>query len=160
MSLTKYLVESAICLQMDAENSTEVIRQLGQRLIDAGLVKESFIDAALTRESALPTGLPLGGEINAAIPHTDIEHVIHSGVALATLNKPVVFQNMVSPDEAVEVRIVFLLALEEPHAQIEMLQEVAGVLQDSQLLQQLLAATDTKEVMSAFSQAEKQAGIH
>jgi hypothetical protein len=34
---------------------------------------------------------------------------------------------MVDSEEEVPVRIVFVLALKEPHQQIEMLQEVAGV---------------------------------
>jgi mannitol/fructose-specific phosphotransferase system IIA component (Ntr-type) len=36
----------------------------------------------------MPTGLPLGGEFNAAIPHVDIEYVNKSALALATLCTP------------------------------------------------------------------------
>ena len=44
---------------------------------------------------------------------------------MATLTKPVVFMNMVSPEEPVEAQLVFVLALEQPKSQIEMLQEIA-----------------------------------
>ncbi len=98
---------------------------LGSRLFGAGYVKDSFVAATINRESRLPTGLPFLG-FNAAIPHTDSEHVIKPGLALATLKNTVTFQNMAFPNGTVDVSLVFLLALEQPKAQIEMLQEIAG----------------------------------
>lgn len=154
MGLNQYLSESNILLGLEAESSSDVIRQLGKTLLKDGYVKESYIDAVINREKTLPTGLPLDGDVNVAIPHTDIEHVNKSAVAMATLKSPVTFQNMVDPSESVAVKIVFLLALEEPHAQIEMLQEVAGVVQNAGVLKALLAATDPKEVLLAFEKTE------
>jgi PTS system galactitol-specific IIA component len=151
MSLSKYLSESTISLNLEAETSTDVICHLGQKLMDVGLVKDSFIEAALTREISFPTGLQLDGDINVAIPHTDVVHVITSGVAMAVLKSPVVFQNMENPSDQVVVSIVFLLALDQPHAQIEMLQEIAGVLQDQEILQRLMGAVDSKDVVEAFA---------
>lgn len=151
MSLSKYLNESTISLNLEAKTSTEVICHLGQKLMDAGLVKDSFIDAAITREISFPTGLQLAGDIHVAIPHTDIVHVKKSGVAMAVLQRPVVFQSMEMPSDQVIVSIVFLLALDQPHAQIEMLREIAEVLQDQVILQRLMRANDSKDVFEAFA---------
>src|SRR5512142_199627 len=129
MTLSDFLVPEAVILGMDAATASEVIHNLGGKLLSAGYVRETFIEAVLEREKTIPTGLPLSGKHNAAIPHTDIEHVIKPGLGMATLVKPVVFNNMISPEEKVEVRLVFVLALEQPKSQIEMLQEVAQVLQ-------------------------------
>jgi PTS system galactitol-specific IIA component len=93
----------------------------------------------------------LGGDINAAIPHTDIEHVVKSGLGMATLVNPVTFQNMIAPDEAVPVRLVFILALDQPKAQIEMLQEIAGVLQNPDLVARLMQARDFDGIKAALS---------
>lgn len=150
MSLSRYLNESTISLNLEAETSTDVICHLGQKLMDVGLVKDSFIEAALTREISFPTGLLLDGDIHVAIPHTDVVHVNKSGVALAVLKRPVVFQNMEMPSDQVFVSIVFLLALDQPHAQIEMLQEIAEVLQDQEILQRLIMAKDSEDVLEAF----------
>ena len=155
MALSNYLNESTISLNLEAETSTEVIQHLGKKLMDAGLVKDSFIEAAITRESTLPTGLPLDGDIHVAIPHTDIIHVIQSGVAMATLTKPVIFQNMVMPSEDVNVSIVFMLAIDQPHAQIEMLQEIAELLQDPVTLQRLKDAKEAQDVINAFAEISK-----
>lgn len=149
--LLKLLDQDAICLNMDAKNAEDAIENLGIRLYIDGYVRDTFVDAALAREKKLPTGLPLGGEINAAIPHTDIIHVLKPGVAMATLKRPVVFKNMVQPEEDVSVRLVFLLSLEHPHSQIEMLQEIAGVLQKPEVVEKLMAANSFEDVQAALA---------
>jgi len=135
---------------MEVKDSSDIIRKLGEKLYETGYVKESFIDAAIDRESRLPTGLPLGGGFNAAIPHTDIEHVIKPALALATLKTPISFRNMAIPSETVEVSLVFLLALEQPKVQIEMLQEIAGVLQAPEIVSALVQATTYEDVVKAL----------
>ncbi len=151
MNILDFLVPDAVALHYAAADSKDVISHLGKCLLDAGYVRDSFVDAALDRESRLPTGLPLGGDFNAAIPHTEVEHVIKPGLAMATLTAPVTFQNMVAPDEAVPCQLVFVMALDQPKAQIEMLQEIAGVLQNSEIIQLLIAASDFDEIRAAFS---------
>jgi len=148
--LLELLEPSAVKLGIEARDSTDVVRKLGNLLFDAGYVHDTFVQAALARESELPTGLPLGGDYNAAIPHTDVEHVIKPGLAMATLTKPVTFQNMVNPEEAVQVQLVILMALDKPKTQVEMLQEVAGVLQNAQVIERLMAASDFNAVQYAF----------
>jgi PTS system galactitol-specific IIA component len=149
--LLQLLDRDAVCLKMDARDSHDVIENLGIRLFIDGYVRDTFVDAAWAREQKLPTGLPLGGEINAAIPHTDVIHVIKPGLAMATLNRPVVFKNMIQPDEDVKVRLVFLLSLEHPKSQIEMLQEIAGVLQNEDVVNRLLAADTFEDVQAALT---------
>ncbi|MFN2304683.1 MAG: PTS sugar transporter subunit IIA [Anaerolineales bacterium] len=149
-ALGDLLVDSAIVLNFQAKNAEDVVNVLGECLEEAGFVKDSFVQAALTREKTMPTGLPLQGKFNAAIPHTDIEHVNKAGVALATLTQPVIFQNMANPEESVSVQLVFLLALDQPKAQIEMLQEIAGVLQNPELIERIMSSQDSQEVLNIF----------
>jgi PTS system galactitol-specific IIA component len=144
------LVPSAVCVHLDAADWPAVLTTLGQRLHAAGFVRDSFVQAAIDRETTMPTGLPLDGEFNAAIPHTDIEHVIKPALALATLARPVEFGNMIDPEEAVLVRLVILMAMEEAKSQVEMLQEIAGVLQDPDLIAKLVAAGDSAAIHRAL----------
>ena len=149
--LLELLEPKAVMLGLEAGDSREVVSILGKELFEAGYVLETFVEAALQRESELPTGLPLAGEYNAAIPHTDIEHVHKPGLALATLINPVVFHNMVSPEEEVPVQLVILMALDEPKAHVEMLQEIAGVLQDAEVINKIMNAQDFNQVRTALS---------
>jgi galactitol PTS system EIIA component len=152
-AIVELLHPEGVLLNCEFTTAEEVIEALGKKLFESGFVKDSFVKAAIERERTLPTGLPLGGGINAAIPHTEIEHVLKPALGMATLKNEVNFRNMVSPDELVPVRLVFLLALEQPKAQIEMLQEVAGVLQNPKLVSGLLELSSYIEVIKAFEDA-------
>ena len=151
MKILDFLVPGSVALHYAAADSKDVIAHLGKLLFEAGYVRETFVEAALDRESRLPTGLPLSGDVNAAIPHTEVEHVRKSGLAMATLSAPVTFQNMVSPEDAVPCQLVFVMALDQPKAQIEMLQEIAMVLQNPAIIQRLMSAGDFEEIRAAFS---------
>ncbi len=76
--------------------------------------------------------------------------MIHPALALATLNTPVTFQNMVDPDDSVEVNLVILMALDQPKVQVEMLQEIAMVLQDSKTIEGLVQASSVEEVFTSL----------
>ena len=151
MKITEFLSKEAVVLGMEASSSEEVIRVLGGKLRDQGLVKDDFVDAAMEREANMPTGLPLGGEYNAAIPHVDIEYVNQSALGLATLKDDVIFYNMVENDVEVPCRLIIMLALDQPKSQIEMLQSVAGVLQDPEVISKLVQAKTVDEVFEILS---------
>ena len=154
MGITSFLSPDAVILNLEAATSEDVIRALGGRLLKLGCVKDDFIEATLAREANMPTGLPLGGSINAAIPHVDIEYVNRPALALATLTKPVIFHNMVETDEEVPVQLVIMLALDQPKSQIEMLQQVAGVLQQPATIDRLMSARTIDEIFSALTSVE------
>jgi PTS system galactitol-specific IIA component len=155
MAVLDFLRPEAICLQVEAENSEAIIRLLGGKLHALGLVKDGFIEATLQREADMPTGLPLGGEFNAALPHVDIEYVNQSALALATLKQPVIFRNMVDFDEEVPVRLVIMLALDKPKSQIEMLQEVSRIFQDADVVSKLVAGQSPAEILSILTRLAK-----
>ncbi len=157
MDISEFLRPEAIILNLRAQTSSEVIRALGNNLRDLGYVNDDFVEAALAREARMPTGLPLAGSFNAAIPHVDIEYVRQSALALATLEKPVIFQNMVDPEQDVPVQLVIMLALDQPKSQIAMLQQIAGILQNPELIAQLMAATTAQQILAALAQAETSA---
>ena len=62
---------------------------------------------------------------------------------------------MVDPTETVSVSLVFLMALDQPHAQIEMLQEIMGVIQDEDLLQTLMKAEEVQDIKNALREIGK-----
>jgi len=146
MSISSLLPAEAVQLHISAADSTDVIQKLGSILSQTGYVKQGFIEATLAREASMPTGLPLGGDVNAAIPHVDIEYVSHPALALATLDSAVIFRNMVEPEVEVPVRLVIMLALDQPKSQIEVLQQVADILQNPPVVDGLMAASSVDEV--------------
>lgn len=150
MEIPKFLDAKAISLNLDATSSEDVIRELGGKLYDLGFVKEGFVEATLEREANMPTGLELMGDVNAAIPHVDIEYVNKPALGLATLANEVVFKSMVDRETDVPVRLVIMLALDQPKSQIEMLQNVAGLLQSPETIQALMNAKTPEEIYLAL----------
>ncbi|EJM98848.1 PTS sugar transporter subunit IIA [Phyllobacterium sp. YR531] len=145
-ALMNYLDPGAILLGVEAKSDQEVIRLLAERLHSLGYVKPSFAEAVLAREAQLPTGLPLGGDNNVAVPHTDPEHVLKPGLAFAALTAPVSFSNMEDPDEKLPVRLVFLMALNDKDKQVEMLQEIAGAIQSPETIDALIKSKSVEDV--------------
>ena len=154
MSLSELLDPKAIALQMEASNSSDVIEKLGGVLNQLGYVNDDFVEATLAREASTPTGLPLGGDVNAAIPHVDLEYVKRPAVALATLTQPVIFHHMVQADQEVPVQLVIMLALNQPKSLIEMLQEVMTILQRADIVNRLMEASTTDDVFAILEELE------
>ncbi|MEJ5203205.1 MAG: PTS sugar transporter subunit IIA [Anaerolineales bacterium] len=145
------LQDENIVILENPKDAREVIDILSTLLEKQGVVKPSFREAVWEREQNMPTGLELEGDFHAAIPHADIEHVNKPSLALAVLKHPVRFRCMVEPEKELDVRLVFLLAMDEPKKQIEMLQQVSTILQDAPLIKSLSVSNSAEEVMKFIS---------
>lgn len=123
----------------------EVEATLANHLVELGYAKESFPAAIAEREVEYPTGLEVG-ELNAAMPHCDPENVNKAAVCVGVLKTPVDWRRMDDPDATCKVSLVTMLALNEAHAHLEMLQKVVGLIQDQQLMGQVVASNTKDEV--------------
>ena len=132
-------------LKLKAKSSQEVIEKLGSLMLSKGYVLDSYVDAVLTREETLPTGLPIDG-FSVAIPHTDSGHVNESTIAIATSEEPVEFNMMIDPTQKTKVQLVFLLAVKNPNAQVQLLKTLMSVFQNKELLMNLQKASSKEEV--------------
>ena len=81
-----------------------------------------------------------------AIPHTDVEHVNTPAVCIVRLKKPVDFVIMGDDTETVSVDCIFMLAMKEAHAQLTLLQNLMGILQDADALKLVKEGTSAKEI--------------
>lgn len=122
-----------------AENAEDAIRQVGQKFLNAGFVRDTYIDAVVAREVTYPTGLQLA-EIAVAMPHTDPQHVNRPGVCIAQLAKPVTFEHMGEPGTKVDAEIIFMMAIENPDEQVELLQKILSVFQQPEVVAAFRAA--------------------
>ena len=98
----------------------------------------------LNREKEYPTGLPTNG-VGVAIPHAEIKYVLKPGIAVATLRTPVKFNVMGNPDEQVDVKLIFMLAIKDPNVQISILKKLVSIFQEEQLLVKLIDIKNEEE---------------
>ena len=147
MNLADLLEPLAVLPRLQAVSAEQVIRKLGGLLKEQGYVADGFIQATLDRERDTPTGLPLAGSVNAALPHVDPTYVLRPAVGLATLAAPVEFGHMVEKGTRVAVRLVIMLALDKAESQVQMLSQVAGILQDPALVDAIMACETRGELL-------------
>jgi PTS system galactitol-specific IIA component len=127
-------------------SSSEVISFLSRQLEIHGFVNDGFLEAVLERESKFPTGLYLG-DINVAIPHTEIKYAKKSGVAIVRLMKPVYFRRMDYPDKEVEVSLVFLLSIVNPGEYVNFLSKLTQSFGDYAVVRQLFLTKSKDEFL-------------
>lgn len=147
------LKDSLIFTGLQAETSDDVMRQLGAAFINEGYCKETYEEALIAREKEFPTGLDVDG-IGVAIPHTDVSHVNEPGIAIAVLTDPVTFIQMGTDDEITQVKLVFMLAVKDPNAHLENLQQIIAIIQDTEVLKKLLEVTEKKEIIEIIKEKE------
>lgn len=141
MSLEVQIYDQLIFSNIELTTKEEVISFLADQLLERSIVIEGYKEALLARESIYPTGLPSNG-YNIAIPHADYTFVKETTVAVGILKEPVTFKAMDNVEEDLDVSIVIMLAINEPHGQIEMLQRIVGVIQNDELRKNLVETED------------------
>jgi len=135
---------------LEAKDSTEAITTLGTRLLEQGFVRDTFIQAVLDREKVFATGLPTP-EIQVAIPHADVEHVLRSAIAIGVLATPVQFGEMGNPDGHVQASVIFMLAVKESDSLVSLLQNLVGIFQDPAMLRQMIESADREAIAALFN---------
>ncbi|MDT6262568.1 PTS sugar transporter subunit IIA, partial [Enterococcus faecium] len=145
-----------LCLfQLEVKDQKELFQVMSEQLKNAGCVKDSFLEGITNREQEFPTGLEVN-QIGFAIPHTDSAHVNSSQICFASLKEPLVFSDMTDKSHEIPVRLVFMLAMSQPHEQIDTLQNLVSLFQNEEKVNELLACT-TKE---AFIELVHSAGVY
>ncbi|MFT9412369.1 PTS sugar transporter subunit IIA [Liquorilactobacillus hordei] len=125
-----------IFLKQNVKDHNEALAKLADALFAAGSVKASYKEGILTREKGFPTGLQLPG-YGVAIPHTDAERVNSAQIGFMQLEHPITFHQM-GDNQEVQVKLIFMLALNEPKKQPEMLQKLMKMFQDTTVMEQLM----------------------
>ncbi|HLR63399.1 MAG TPA: PTS sugar transporter subunit IIA [Lentibacillus sp.] len=131
-----YMDKQFIFVDLEVNSREEVLTLLGDRLYKLGYVKKGFTESVIEREKHFPTGLP-AAPYGIAIPHTDGDEVIQSKLVFASLKHPVQFMLMGDSEQAIQVSLVMMMALETGHGQIQMLQKIMGVFQNEAFVHQL-----------------------
>jgi len=136
------------------DDKVEVLQQLAEILIRKGYADRELSTAIIEREREFPTGLELKEGVNVAIPHADAKYVKKSAIVVAKLAKPVKFQHMVDKKE-IDVDTIFLLALNDPHSQIQTLQKLASSFEDEKILSRIKFAKNSEELAGFLKEVLK-----
>lgn len=128
----------------------QALTDLAKVLFENGFVADSFPKAIIDRENVYPTGLPTI-PYSTAIPHTATEHVIKTSIAISVLQKPVEFHVMGMPEDKVEVKVIFMLAIKESHSQVNIIQFIINTLQKGDVLEKIVNSSNIDEITTLLN---------
>ncbi len=143
--------EDLVMLNMKAANQYEAIIPLAEMLHTNGYVEDGFLEALLKREIEYPTGLPTL-PYGTAIPHASVQYVKTTAVGIGVLEEPVQFRMMGSPEIPIQVKVIFLLGIKEAHAQVTILRFIVEILQQVDLLESIVGASDAGMLAEILNQ--------
>lgn len=147
MSSELYFAKDLIFKDLELSSNVEVLKFLSSKLIDKGYVKDGYQEAIIDREKEYPTALP-SVDIKIAIPHANHTLVNKAAIAIGILKDPVEFSSMEDSDIKLNVQIVIMLALDEPHGHIKMLQNIVKLIQNSEALKAIIKASSIEDIMN------------
>lgn len=145
ITLEQYVLPEFVFLDYSFKTQEDLFKKIYSETFERGYVREDFLERIKLREGIFPTGLQLE-DMGVAIPHTDSECILKEFVAIVTTDS-VEFKSMENINQSVSVKIVFVLGLNEPHAQLEMLQSLMRLLQNKEILANLIGARTPEEVI-------------
>lgn len=144
MTNSKIFARDAIFIS-NQDTQDLVLKDTYDELLKSGYVKGNFLGHIIEREHNFPTGLStktLGKNLpNIAIPHTEGEFVNKRLIVPVSLTNPVIFNNMIKPQEKLEVKFLFMLLDTHPDGQAKLLS----------LVMDFLAKTSEKELKNLFN---------
>lgn len=151
--LSDYIEPSLVFLKESFESSGHVLDYIHDQALKKGYVEEIFLERIKAREAEFPTGIELE-EIGVAIPHTDAECIKKEFIGVITVPDGVSFARMDDPTSYVSAKIIFVLGLKEPHAQLTMLQSLISILRQSERLQILQQQTEVPVFIGQIKEME------
>lgn len=150
--MENYLHDELIFRDLNVKTAEEALDYLAEQLFKKGYVKEEYIVAIKEREQEYPTGLP-STQPAVAIPHANYELVKETSLAIATLSQAVTFHNMENTQEKIPVKIIIMMAISEPHGQVEMLQKIVGLIQNESLRKEMIQASSNQSLLKLVEKA-------
>lgn len=133
-------------------NSKEAAFQmLADEFLQNQCVTEEYFENVVKREIVFPTGLMING-IGVAIPHTDSKYVKKSQIGFLSLETPLTFVEMGTRGKEIPVSLIFMLALKEPHEQLQMLQNLIEMFQKNGVLEKLKAIYQVDDYLRILQQ--------
>lgn len=151
MDLKDLLDMDLVWLNQPVKSRQEIFNLIGEKAFIKGKANELFSEKLAEREAVFPTGLQLKN-YGIAIPHTDPEYINEPFIAVLTSEEGVEFNRMDDESEVVDVNIVFVLGLMEPHQQLSILQELMKCIQSEEFLEDLRSSQNKQNILSVFNQ--------
>lgn len=155
MHFEEFLKPELTWTKSDVSTHLDVFELIATKAHKESYVEDNFLEKIKEREENFPTGLELDGYA-VAIPHTDPECVKEQFIAVLTSENGIPFKRMDDASKEVTANVVFMLGLNEPHSQLEVLQQLMGVLQNKETVKKLLTFNNENDIINYLKSITQQ----
>lgn len=145
MQLKEYFKKELVFYDLSVADKGEFFTILSQKACSLGKVTDEFEVNVKKREDNFPTGIQLE-DFAVAIPHTDAEYVKEEFIAVAVFKEPVKFSSMEDASAILDVRAAFMLGLNQPHSQLEVLTKLMGIFQNKETMAKIINSSSKEEL--------------
>ncbi len=159
---TPHLFDPDAVFVSNQTNQNDVFKEVYTDLLTIGAVKEAFLPHLVEREANYPTGIdtsPISDRLpNVAIPHTEGEFVKTRLIVPVALKTPVVFHNMIDPNQELQVKFLFMILNNDPEGQANLLAQIMDFLAQTPVadLEKLFNFSDPADIYQFLAERFKQ----
>ncbi|CCE58158.1 TPA: PTS sugar transporter subunit IIA [Staphylococcus argenteus] len=135
-----------IIVKEQVNNWNEAITIASQPLLQEQVIEQGYVEAMIESVNELGPYIVIAPEI--AIAHARPNNNVHQvGLSLLKLNQHVAFC-----DEDHYASLIFVLSAIDNHSHLSILQNLATILGDNQIVQQLLNAKNVQEITTILKE--------
>jgi PTS system fructose-specific IIC component/PTS system nitrogen regulatory IIA component len=152
MLLSELITPDCIKIGLEAEDKEEVFEELVDFMVNVHDIpeRETILDALRVRETKGTTGI--GGGV--AIPHAKSGIIDRSYVVLGISNTGIDYQ--ATDNEPVFIIFLFITQESNPGEHLKILQKIAKLSKDNEIIESLKDASDEKQVHKIIVDFEEQ----
>lgn len=140
------LIQQGDFTKRDDESQEEYFRVMAKELEAKGFVKKGFLTELNRREKNYPTGIETKTQ-GVAMPHVESQYVLTNALFIAVFKEPIKFRRMDDSGKELDVKLVFMLLVEDTSIHMEAIQQLAKLFIDEDILNKLLECEDKDEVL-------------
>ena len=127
----------------DASSKEDLFKELYDKLKADDLVNDKFLQMVYEREKNYPTGMDMSlvkdSLPNIAIPHTEAEACNVTRVIPVKLNKKISFNNMIDPEQELDVSFIFMILNGEGGMQTDVLAKIMDFVTKTQGIEEIFS---------------------
>lgn len=153
MVLTE-LIRNGKFLKSSATSTTALFEDTNATLYSDGYVTGEFLEAIIAREKEFPTGI-MTSSMGIALPHVEAKYVKKNALVICTFNPTVKFNRMDKTNEIIDVKIAFILLINEPKIHMKIISELTKIWQNEKLLDFIYKANSIAEIINWIEGDEK-----
>lgn len=152
----KDLVKKELIQQLDKVNDWQTaVRIASKPLLEYGYIEESYVEAIISSVNEIGPYIVLAPKV--AVPHASPDAGVHRlGISLLQLKEPVNFG--LADDEDKNVQLIFVLATVDSTAHLKALQQLALILDDDDIIENLIRAEMPEEILGLIEKVIEEGG--